>query len=87
MDTDRMAVCCDGGLLPLVFSIWVSVQTQTEWLYVVMEVFNLFSIWVTVWTQTEWLCVVMEVFNLFTIWVTVWTDRMAVCCDGSLLPV
>ena len=36
--TDRMAVCCDGGLLPIVFSIWVSVQTQTEWLYVVMEV-------------------------------------------------
>ena len=33
-----MAACCDGGLLPIVFSIWVSVKTQTEWLYVVMEV-------------------------------------------------
>ena len=54
--TDRMAVCCDGGLLPIVYSIWVSVQTQTEWLYVVMEVFNLFTIWVTVWTDRMAVC-------------------------------
>ena len=56
MDTDRMAACCDGGLLPIVFSIWVSVHTQTEWLRVVMEVFYLFTTWVTVWTDRMAVC-------------------------------